>query len=289
MFFRRNRFNHSLLLISVRRGNERLPRHKVRILCCDAAGGIFTQLISRTTYRRIFTEAEKTGLKDKDFAAGYLDTGNGRFRLVLVEISSEENWALERILEHALRNAIIPDILREYPGQIISLFGGPLADGGNKSRQDTAASPRGFSSRVLNRLPYYRPQDMEVSIPIYKAHYSFPLVILKRLPPEVSTPPTEQRVLLLDSDGDLALSVLSSGQLKKADIKLHELQAGGKRGCMVAFKGQQGINVDVITLNALQLKALDTLAYYFLDKGKTRHLPVAVKTVLEKAREIVVN
>ncbi|MFC1967722.1 hypothetical protein ACFLV2_03715, partial [Chloroflexota bacterium] len=281
---------HSLLLVPVRRGNERLPKNKLRILSCDAEGNVFTQLIGRTTHQRIFTEAENKGLSGKSYAAIYWDNGTSRYRLLLVEISNQETWALERILEHALRNAVIPDVLKGYPKQIIGLGENILQADNDNRRREKPDIPETASSKVLNRLPYYRPQDIEVSIPIYKANYTFPLIVLKRLPPEENTLPSQQRLLILDSDGDMTVTVLPLGQIKKADIKLNELQAEGKAGCLVGLKGREGVIIDVIPLSEAQRRALDTLTQYFQGKGKGKqHLSAAVKKVLSKARETVSN
>ena len=58
---------------------------------------------------------------------------------------------------------------------------------------------------MLNRLPYYPEHDIEFSMPIYKAKHSYPLIVLKHLPSEELNPNNVQRLVILDSDGDLAI------------------------------------------------------------------------------------
>ncbi|MDD5703735.1 MAG: hypothetical protein PHU23_17000, partial [Dehalococcoidales bacterium] len=179
---RHNIPNHSLLLMPVRLGNERWPKNKVRILSCDIDGNLFTQLIGRSVYRRIKEKTQQRESSRDNYATIYWDSGGSKLIPVFVEIGKKEIWALERILEHAISRAVIPDLLKSYPAEIIKL-------GGNKYQQTLAGrttekhkTATDLPSRALCRLPYYRKQDMELSVPIYKAAYAFPLIVLKSLP-----------------------------------------------------------------------------------------------------------
>jgi len=135
-------------------------------------------------------------------------------------------------------------------------------------------------------LPYYRKQDVEVSIPIYKAEYAFPVIILKRLPQAKNTPPSQQRLLVLDSDGDLAMITLPSEQINKAERKHSSLQRKGKEGYLICLRGPKGTSVDVMEINELQRQALEAVAQYFEETGKGKQpLSDAVKKVLNKAKE----
>ncbi|MFC2051938.1 hypothetical protein ACFLT4_04340 [Chloroflexota bacterium] len=288
--FHRNRPDHLLLLMPVRLGNERRPKNKVWILSCDTEGHLFTQLVGRSTYQRIREETQQMEDSQNNYATIYWDTGASRFTPLIVEIGNKQTWALERILEHALRSATIPDILRRYPEEIIKLGESKhqelLIEKTGETHKTTAAT----SSKVLGRLPYYRKQDVEVSIPIYKAEYAFPLIILKRLSQAKNTPPGQQRLLVLDSDGDLAVTTLHLEQINKAKRRLDNLHRKGKAGYLICLRNADGVSVDVIEISGLQRQALETVTRYFEETGKGKQpISDAVKKVLNKARDTVLS
>ena len=288
LLFHRKRPNHSLWLMPVRLRNERWPNNKVRILSCDVEGHLFTQLVGRSAYRRIKNEAQQMEISKNPYASIYWDTGVSRFTPVLVKIGEKEAWALEHILEHALRSAIIPDVLKSYPKEIIKSEEMKrkelLIEKSREARRTTSA----ISSKVLDRLSYYRKQDVEVSIPIYKAEYAFPLIILKLLLQAENTPAGKQSLLVLDSDGDLAVTTLPLERIKKAKRKLNNLRRKGKEGYLICLRKTEGDSVDVMEISELQRQALETVTQYFEETGKVKQpLSDAVKKVLNKARETV--
>lgn len=284
--FHHNRPNHSLLLMPVRLGNERWPKNKVRVLSCDAEGHLFTQLIGRSTYQRISQAAQQMEMSQNNYATIYWDTGTSRFKPLLVKIEDKESWALERILEHAFRSAVIPDMLSGYPEEIIRLgeskYRKLLSDKtGEALKTWPTASPK-----VLDRLPYYREKDIEASVPIYKAENTFPLIILKRLPQTKDMPLGQQQLLILDSDGDLAVIALPSAQVNRAERKRCRWQKKGKEVYLICLRKPDGIFVDVMEANELQKHALEVVAQRFEETDiKKRPLSGAVKKVLNKARE----
>ena len=288
--FHQNRPNHSLLLMPVRLGNERWPKNKVRLLSCDAEGNLFTQLVGRSTYQRIRKETQYMEVSQNNYATIYWDTGASRPVPLVVKIEENESWALNRILEHALRDTKIPDVLRRYPEEIIKL-------GDNKRRElfiektrDIHKTTSSTSSKVLNRLPYYRKDDVEVSIPIYKVEYAFPLIILKQLPPAENTPSSQQRLLVLDSDGDLTVTTLPLELVDKAERKRIRLQRRGKEGYLICLQKPKGISVDIIEISELQRLALENVTEYFEEtSGGKQPLSGAIRTILNKARKTVLN
>jgi len=288
--FHHNRPNHSLLLMPVRLRNKQCPKNKIWILSCDAEGHLFTQLIGRSTYQRIRKESQQVEIPHNNYATIYWDTGASRLTPLLVEIGDEEAWALEHILEHAFRRAIIPDILTKYIKEIIRLGEFKrqelLIGKAKKTREAISAT----SSEVLDRLPYYRKQDTEVSIPIYKEEYAFPLIILKRLPRAKNTPVDQRRLLFIDSDGDLAVTTLPLEQINKAERKLNNLHSRGKEGYLICLRKPDGISIDVVEINDLQRQALENLTQYF-EKTNLGKEPLSdtIKQVLTKARETVIS
>ena len=286
--FHHNQPNHSLLLMSVRLGSERLPKNKVRLLSCDVEGHLFTQLVGRSTYQHIKKETQQVGVSPNNYATIYWDNGANKLTPLVVEIGEKDTWALERILEHAFRSAIIPDVLKRYPKEIIKLGESKQQRFLTRINRETRKATAVTSSRVLDRLPYYRKQDIEVSIPIYKANYTFPLIILKRLPQEKTAPPGQHRLLVLDSDGDIAVNTLPSEQIDKAERKLNNLRRKGKTGYLICLRKNEGISVDVMEMSELQRQALETVTQYFEETGKGKHpLSGDIRKILNKAQETV--
>ncbi|HEY33576.1 MAG TPA: hypothetical protein G4O10_10795 [Dehalococcoidia bacterium] len=205
---------------------------------------------------------------------------------VFVEIGDKENWALERLLEHAFRSAIVPDVLIRPVREIIRLGETKYQEVVTKKMKRTRKTTSLPSSKVLGRLPYYRTKDIEVSIPIYKTEYTFPLILLGRLPQESSMTPSQQRLLVLDSDGDLAEITLPSEQVNEAEIKLSDLRRKGKEGSLVCLWEPEDISVDVVEMSELQVQALETVTHYFEETGKGKlPLSAAVKEVLYDVRD----
>jgi hypothetical protein len=226
----------------------------------------------------------------KYYATIYWDTGEGKPTPLLVEIGREETWALEHILEHALKSARIPDILTRYLKEIIKLGKIKRQELLIEETRETRKTTSVTSSKVLDRLPYYRKRDVEVSVPIYKAQYAFPLIILKRLPQAKDTPPTQQRLLFIDNDGDLGMTTLPSEQINMAERKHSSLQRKGKECYLICLLKPEGTAFDVMEISELQRQALEAVTQYFEKTGKEKQpLSNAVKKVLNKARETVLS
>lgn len=288
--FHQNRPNHSLLLMPVRLGNERWPKNKVRLLSCDAEGNLFTQLVGRSTYQRIRKETQYMEVSQNNYATIYWDTGASRPMPLVVKIEENESWALNRILEHALRDTVIPDVLRRYPEEIIKLGDSKRRELLIEKTRDTHKTTSSTSSKVLNRLPYYRKDDVEVSIPIYKVEYTFPLIVLKQLPPAKNTPSSQQRLLVLDSDGDLTVTTLPLELIDKAERKRIRLQRRGKEGYLICLQKPKGISVDIMEISELQRLALENVTQYFEEtSGGKQPLSGAIRTILNKARKTVLS
>jgi hypothetical protein len=288
--FHQNRPNHSLLLMPVRLGNERWPKNKVRLLSCDAEGNLFTQLVGRSTYQRIRKETQYMEVSQNNYATIYWDTGASRPMPLVVKIEENESWALNRILEHALRDTVIPDVLRRYPEEIIKLGDSKRRELSIEKTRDTHKTTSSTSSKVLNRLPYYRKDDVEVSIPIYKVEYTFPLIVLKQLPPAKNTPSSQQRLLVLDSDGDLTVTTLPLELIDKAERKRIRLQRRGKEGYLICLQKPKGISVDIMEISELQRLTLENVTQYFEEtSGGKQPLSGAIRTILNKARKTVLS
>jgi len=112
--FHRSKPNDVLFLMPVRLADEKTPRNKVRMLYCDATGKVYSSMINKSTYELARQSAETVERSHKSYATVGLEIGPGAFVPTPVEISPEELWALEHILEHALNKGRLPDILKRY-------------------------------------------------------------------------------------------------------------------------------------------------------------------------------
>ncbi len=285
--FRRSKPNDVLFLMPVRLTDEKTPRNKVRMLCCDASGKLYSSVINRSTYERARHSAETIERTKKPYATVGLETRPGEFVPASVEISPEELWALEHILEHALNKGRLPDILKRYLKPIIELDEASreavLLEYKKRRRQPSSRT----TPRVLDRLSYYPEGDIEISVPIYKAEYSYPLIVLKHLTSDDSTPDKLRKLLILDSDGDLAVISVPIQLADKIKKVINEYpKKNGTDKCAIISKYPDGLSVDYIVISQSQGRALDTLTRYF-EKTGDRKQPVSdtVKTVLTTARE----
>ncbi|MFC2033205.1 hypothetical protein ACFLUB_01605 [Chloroflexota bacterium] len=283
--FRRNQSNDVLFLMPVRLADEKMPKGKARMLYCDAAGKVYASLINRSAYELARESAERMEHSHKSFATIGLEIGPGKFIPTAVEIGSKEVWALEHILEHALKKGRLPDILKKYLQPIIKL--------GEASREVILSEHKkrrrrvysGATPRVLNRLPYYPEHDIEFSIPIYKAKHSYPLIVLKHLPLEEITPHNIQKLVILDNDGDLATIKVPNkliGNMEKG------LVAQEGNVCAIISQHPKGMAINYMPISQAQRKALYTITRYFEENGYGKQpASAAVKAVLNKAKDSV--
>ena len=284
--FRRNRPNDVLFLMPVRFTNEKLPKSKIRMLSCDAAGKVYASIVNRSVYELAEDNAKRMEDSRKPFATIGLEISPGRYIPTTVEIGPKETWALEHILEHALKSGRLPDILKQYLKPIIIL---PEANRETviseyKKRQRRVRSEA--APRVLNRLPYYSERDIEFSLPIYKADYSYPLVILKRAPSNKNTLKSPQRLLILDNDGDLAIIKVPYKLVDNMEKGLTGQERKTKRSvCAIIAQHPKGMTFDYMPISQPQRKALDTITRCFEETGKGKQpISTAAKTVLSRAK-----
>ena len=285
--FNRNRPHDVLFLMPVRLTNEKLRRGKIRMLYCDAAGKVYASLINRSVYELARDSAERMERSHKPFATIGFETDPGNFIPTVVEIDTREEWALEHILEHALRNGRLPDILKKYSKPIIkrSEASREAVLSEHKKRRRRVYSEA--TPRVLNRLPYYSERDIEISIPIYKAEYSYPLIVLKRLISDKHTPHNVQRVLVLDSDGDLAIVNIPLMYELEKEPKEYKVQNSSSL-CAILSQNPEGLAANYMKISQPQRKALDTITRYFEETGVGKQpISATVKTVLAKAKDRV--
>lgn len=284
--FNRKQPNNILFLMPVRITGEKAVRGRVQMLCCNADGKVYTISVSRSVYDRAREGAERMDSRNKSFATLGLEVGPGRFAPATVEITAEEAWALEHVLEHSLKSGQLPDILKKYIKPIIDR-GESRREAVISERKKRQKVPARVTPRVLDRLPYYPEKGMELSMPIYKAEYTYPLVVLKQLPPDEHTSLNSRRILILDSDGDMAILEATSRLMRQIELDLTEYDIKNNRpACVLLSKSNGGLVSNYMTISRQQKKALDTLTKYFEATGNSqRPISTTARMVLVKARE----
>ncbi|UCH42149.1 MAG: hypothetical protein JSW16_04795 [Dehalococcoidales bacterium] len=285
---RRSQNNDVLYLMPIRLGNEQLPENSIRMLYCNAKGLIDSAIIDKPVYQKARNGATKLKRARKNFATIGVEVTPGKTIPCTVEIEPEQVWALNNILEHAIKRRKIPDILKKYPGEIIQLGEAKRKEFEEDLVKARHSTPVESTPKVLYRLPYYQPEDIEVSIPTYKARHSFPLIILTRLSSNEETGQDMQRALILDADGDLAIMRFPPELMDQAEKGLQEFTKAGRRdGCLVYSQHPDGLIMSHIELNKQQRRALDSIVQHFEKTGHcAQPISSPVQSVIIRAREM---
>ena len=283
--FVRNRPNHVLFLMPVRFVNEKLPKGKTRMLHCDASGKVYASVIDEFVYELARDSAEKMERSRKSFAIIGLETSPANFMPVPVEIDATEAWSLELVLDHALKNSKLPYILTKCIKPIIIRGEASCEAVLSENEMGPPQAHTETTPQVLNRVSYYSEHDIEFSVPIYKAAYSYPLVVLKRLPAAENGPHSSERLLILDSDGDLAVVTVPYQLTDTSTGEVREHNKKSMNECMIISKHQEGLATHHMAISQEQRKALDTIRIDFEENryGK-QPISAAAKAVLARAK-----
>jgi len=286
--FSKNKLKDVIFLIPVNTPDEKLPRGKMRMLYCDAMGRVYTTLLDKTVYKLICEDIEKFEANNRCYATVGLEISTGTFAPVVVEISSDESWTLSHALEHALNTGLIPDVLLKNIAHIIKQGdighkkNGSNGNGNNRAEKSTIPG-------ILDRLPYYLERDMEFSMPVYKAEHPYPLIILKSYSSGGSSSGNGQKLLVLDSDGDLAIVKIPFKILDKAEKRLrHWAEKNSRDACLIIYREEKGYSIDFVVISPAQKKALDVMVREYEETGSGRgSLTVAAQRVVSRAQELV--
>lgn len=124
-------------------------------------------------------------------------------------------------------------------------------------------------------------------MPIYKAAYLYPLILLKRLPPDEQTPPNTQRLLILDSDGDMGIIKVPTRLVRQIEMELVEQNRKNLSStCVLISQQQEGFTVAYMPINARQRKALKTLTHFFEETGNGKQpISSAAQSVITRAKD----
>ena len=286
--FRSNSPNDVIFLEPVRKTGEKLPKGKMRMLCCDTEGKVYATIINTTVYKLAMDSVAKMESNNKDYATLGLEMGPGNFLPLVVEVGPKEVLALEHILDHARKRGVIPDVLKKELWQIIKLGESRRREGEAEKRKNVLTVTPAATPGVLTRLPYYLEQDIEFSMPIYKASHSYPLIVLNRLPSKKQGSHDAQRLLIMDSDGDLAVMKVPLKLMAESEKRLEEWVAKtDMHACIIIGRSAKGLDINYLMISQAQKKALDTIARLF-EETSSREQPVtaAAKKILIQARDM---
>jgi hypothetical protein len=283
-----DRYDHHdvIYLVPIKIGNEQLAEAQVRMLCCDEKCNLVTTVIESSAYELAKSQAKELESARKNYAILGLEVAPGQSSPYAVTIDSEQVWALEHVLEHALKRGLIPDILKKYVKQIIKLGEAKRKELRAQREQETGDAPLETTPEVLQRLAYGVEDTIEVSVPIYKAKYRYPLIVLKRLPSDEETKPGVQRILILDGDGDLAIIRVPLEMIDEAERGFEQWRLSYKsEGCIVYSQHPNGLVMSYLETSWFQRKALDLLAQRFEETGRgERPISKDAQEVLTRAR-----
>ena len=290
--FRRYNTNSILYLMPIWLGNEKLADDKIRMLHSDAKGNINSTIMDKVAYELARKSLRKLKRTHRNFATVGVQTGDGNAIPFAVEIESEQVWALNHILEHALKKRSMPAILKKYPEQIIRLGETRYQEEIEDWHEKTMGYASGkHTPGVLYRLPYYDEDEVEMAIPIFKAEHRYPLIVLKRLPSDENTGKDMQRILVLDSDGDLAIIRIPSELLNQAERGfIKDRMLNRTNGCLIYSQHKDGFAMNHISISEVQKRALETIASKF-EKTRRGGQPISksARAVLAKVRNITAS
>ncbi len=267
---------------------DKILKSKVRMLYCDAKGKVYTTLMDKSVYRLILQDIEPMDAENKDYATVGLEIGPGTYAPIVTEITPDESWALSHALDHALQHKVIPDVLNKYLKNIIRT----AVNAYKTAKTDTVSSSviaRQELPPILNRLPYYLEKDMEFSMPVYKAEHSYPLIVLKRIIDEGTPNNGDQQLLILDSDGDLAIIKVPFKIVEQAEKRLESwANRNNRHACLVLNRETKGYSVNFIVISAAQRKALDIMISDFTEsRNGKKDITVTTRKILDTAKEAV--
>jgi hypothetical protein len=284
--FSDNKTRDVVFLIPVNTPDEKLPKSKIRMLYCDVSGKVYTTLLDNTVYKLIVEDIETFEESNRCYATVGLEIGPGSYAPVVVEISSDESWTLSHALEHALNNGLIPEVLLKNIAHVIKLGEKGIRKSSSNDK-DELKIERSMMPGVLDRLPYYLERDMEFSMPVYKAEHRFPLIILKSYVSGGSSSRNGQKLLVLDSDGDLAITKIPFKTLNMAEKRLHNWAKHNNRdACLIIYHEENHYTINYIVISPAQRKALDSITREFEGTGSgSESLSVAARRVVRRAQE----
>ena len=279
-----------MFLLPVQIGDEVISDGRVRILCCTSKAELTTILIDGSTYDIVKSYIWEMENGNRKYAMVGVEVNPGNYLPVPVYIDSEHLTALENIAEHAVTRRVVPWVLRKYVKHIIA-----LGNVGSRELPDNIiiGDHIDMSATSYEMLAAINKKDVrdgivpEGAVPVYKARYSFPAVILKKV--QESADSGLQRVLILDSDGDLAVSKVPARLLEAKERELDRASISeNTQWCITYTQKGDGYIFSHLMLNRLQQQALETIVLRYEKTGSgERPLPPDACEILSRANNIL--
>ena len=284
---KRNGLNRLIFLLPIRIGDEILPEDKVRMLCCTAKADLATTLIARSTFEIIKSFIRELERGNKKYAILGIEVYPKDYVPVPVYIDSEHLMALENIAEHALNRKVMPWVLKKYVKHIIALGDIKSKDIIENYILSEHIDSNLSSHELLSGIESPHDKNLaDTPIPIYKAQHHLPAVILKKLEATEHNENELQRVLILDSDGDLAISKVPIHSLESEEKEFDTIRSKGNFfGCITYAREKERYIFNHVILNGLQQKSLETILQQYEKTGSgERPIPLYAQEVLSRAK-----
>ncbi len=265
-----------------------VPKGHTEVLLANCTGELTTALVDSVVCDRL-----KANIWSEPWAALCLELTRRTYISFTVAIDDDTSDALNEILRLVFKqeptghnwtaHVTIPDYLTNHIQKAIGL---------GQDERDTTR--RGLEERVkplLSSAP--APPDLEQFvldttalqvhgsgftvhklIQLQKNKIADPSIILGRLHPDELTLPGLQKLLVLDSDGDLACSWVKTSTIDSAEENLKRfVKAKRKPGVIAMSDVEQGLMTMPLTVTRSQEKTLQEMKTHW---GKTGYPPVEI-------------
>ena len=283
----RNCTKNLIFLLPVRIDDEILPEEMVRMLCCTEKAEPVTTTISRSTFEIIKSYIRELENGNKRYAILGIEVSHGCYMPFPVFIDSEHLMVLENVVEHAIHRKFIPFVLQKYIKHIVALGNTGSKEIMNRYVLHDQLSSGLSSQSMISDIRASRG-DMfdERAIPTYKARNRYPAIILKKMESVDHNDLENQRVLILDSDGDLAISKVPAQPLLSEERKFN-LISDDLYGCVTYKHEENRYFFNHMILNELQHASLNTILEQYENTGTgERPIPLFAQEVISRARTI---
>jgi hypothetical protein len=277
-----------LFLQTVSRNGEKSRRGKARMLYCDAEGKVFTSRASKSVHELAKEIAGRTARNHRPFATIGLETIPGRLLPVVVEISEKESRVLERISEHAAGRGKLPEPLKQFLHRILTPAGAVFESVVPARRKHHHPGQLEITPRILEKYPGYHEHEISITMPIYKAAYRYPLVVLKKLAINDVTVPETISLLALDGEGDLVVVQIPEKLSVRLENGSNNADRNGRNVPVLLRRQYTGLVIRLMPITQHQKESLDTVTRYYTNTSSSKHpISLTAESVIEQAREIV--
>jgi hypothetical protein len=263
------------LYLSAYEGEDKAaPKGYREVLLADCAGKLTTALVDRLVCKRI-----KASVEPEPWAALCLELTRKTYMSFAVRIDDETSDALKEILQLAFERkppghnwtigVSIPEHLTNYVRKVIDTgqnkreaFKRELEERVGPLLSPVPTDPS-YEQLVLDtgaHLAQHRGFTVHKLIQLQKNDITDPNIILGRLHPDELTLPGLQKLLVLDSEGDLACSWLKTDTIDGAEQNLkRSIRAKRKPGVLICSNVEQGLMMIPLSVTRSQEKRLQDI------------------------------